>query len=266
MGDPFGTNADPALVELFRAESDTHIPVLSQGLLALEKGQADDAAIASMMRAAHSIKGAARIVGIDAAVRVAHVMEDCFTAAKERRSILSSDAVDVLLAGLDSLQRICALQPEPDMTESWLDGVVSQLTTVKEGRVVSAAPATPPPQEIAQSIAPKAAAPAPVSSPAARVEGGSTRKLAIPADFDDAAAEALRGQLAAAIDDGAGPIELDFGRVKNMSARGLALLVSAAREATRQEPAVIVEARGASGAMAALLRVTALDRTLGPGA
>ena len=34
------------------------------------------------MRAAHSLKGAARIVGLDVGVRVAHAMEDCFVAAQ----------------------------------------------------------------------------------------------------------------------------------------------------------------------------------------
>ena len=38
------------------------------------------------MRAAHSLKGAARIVGLDAAVRVAHAMEDCLVAAQKGRS------------------------------------------------------------------------------------------------------------------------------------------------------------------------------------
>jgi two-component system sensor histidine kinase and response regulator WspE len=40
------------------------------------------------MRAAHSLKGAARIVGMDAGVSVAHVMEDCLVAAQEGRLLL----------------------------------------------------------------------------------------------------------------------------------------------------------------------------------
>ncbi|HEX4797124.1 MAG TPA: Hpt domain-containing protein, partial [Humisphaera sp.] len=76
---------EPAMLELFQAEMDTHIPVLNEGLLALEKNQAGGREIEGMMRAAHSIKGAAKIVGIEPAVRVAHAMEDCFTAAKESR-------------------------------------------------------------------------------------------------------------------------------------------------------------------------------------
>ena len=41
------------------------------------------------MRAAHSLKGAARIVGLDAAVRVAHAMEDCFVARSREISSYS---------------------------------------------------------------------------------------------------------------------------------------------------------------------------------
>ena len=59
-----------------------------------------------MMRAAHSIKGAGRILGIDPAVRVSHVMEDCFVAAQERRLTLRPDHVDVLLRGVDMLIRL----------------------------------------------------------------------------------------------------------------------------------------------------------------
>jgi two-component system sensor histidine kinase and response regulator WspE len=88
---------DPAMLELFQAEMDAHIPALNQGLLALEKSEAGARELEAMMRAAHSIKGAARIVGIEPAVRIAHVMEDCFTAAKDKRIELCSDSMDVLL-------------------------------------------------------------------------------------------------------------------------------------------------------------------------
>ena len=96
---------DPALLDLFRAEIDTHLPALSEGLLALEKDPNQPKRLEALMRAAHSIKGAARIVGVEAAVQVAHAMEDCFVAAQKGAIALTSDAVDVLLGGVDALQR-----------------------------------------------------------------------------------------------------------------------------------------------------------------
>src|SRR5437870_13386780 len=97
---------DPALMDLFRAELETHLPALSEGLLALEKDAAQPERLEALMRAAHSIKGAAKIVGVEAAVQVAHALEDCFVAAQNGTITLTSDAVDVLLRGVDALHRV----------------------------------------------------------------------------------------------------------------------------------------------------------------
>ena len=91
-------NSDPALWEMFRSEVDTHMAVLCDGLLALEKDPRQSGQFDALMRAAHSIKGAAKIVGIPAAVQVAHALEDCFVAAHEGRLSMSSGLVDVLFA------------------------------------------------------------------------------------------------------------------------------------------------------------------------
>src|SRR6516165_3907476 len=95
-----GDSCDPALLELFQAELDTHLPVLGEGLLALEKEANQPKLLEAMMRAAHSIKGAARIVGMEPAVQVAHVLEDCLVAAQKGQTHLDADAVDVLLRGV----------------------------------------------------------------------------------------------------------------------------------------------------------------------
>src|SRR5690606_29063154 len=70
-----GDMNDLPLIELFRMEAEGQLAVLTEGLLALERG--DTSQLEALMRAAHSLKGAARIVGLDTAVRVAHAMEDC---------------------------------------------------------------------------------------------------------------------------------------------------------------------------------------------
>ncbi len=49
------------------------------------------------MRAAHSLKGAARIVGVNAAVRVAHAMEDCLVAAQHGKVEILPHHIDILL-------------------------------------------------------------------------------------------------------------------------------------------------------------------------
>ncbi len=72
-----------SMMDLFRMEAEERLTVLSQGLVALEGSSATSEVIEPLMRAAHSLKGAARIVGLDAAVRVAHAMEDCLVAAQK---------------------------------------------------------------------------------------------------------------------------------------------------------------------------------------
>ena len=61
-----------SMLELFRLEAESQTAVLSAGVLAIEELERSPQTVESMMRAAHSLKGAARIVGLDPAVRVAH--------------------------------------------------------------------------------------------------------------------------------------------------------------------------------------------------
>ena len=61
---------DASLLELFSLEADAQTQVLSAGLLALERNPTQADQLEACMRAAHSLKGAARIVGVDAGVSV----------------------------------------------------------------------------------------------------------------------------------------------------------------------------------------------------
>jgi len=95
-----------SMQELFRREAEEQTQLLSTGLLALERDPRAAAHLESCMRAAHSIKGAARIVGIDAGVLVAHAMENCFVAAQRGALILHQSQIDNLLRALDLLRKI----------------------------------------------------------------------------------------------------------------------------------------------------------------
>jgi two-component system sensor histidine kinase and response regulator WspE len=134
-----------SLLELFRLESESQTAALSSGLLALDEGEASPAKIEPLMRAAHSLKGAARIVGLDAAVQVAHALEDCFVAAQKGELTLQPEHVDVLLGAVDLLVQISQI-PEGGV-DAWLaensghvDKVVADLASIRAGRFVTAAP------------------------------------------------------------------------------------------------------------------------------
>jgi two-component system sensor histidine kinase and response regulator WspE len=97
---------DASLFELFTLEAEAQTQVLSGGLLALERDPTQADHLEACMRAAHSLKGAARIVGVDFGVSVSHVMEDCLVCAQEGRLYLQPEHIDALLQGTDLLMRI----------------------------------------------------------------------------------------------------------------------------------------------------------------
>jgi two-component system sensor histidine kinase and response regulator WspE len=98
-----------SMFDLFRMEASTQCQVLTDGLLAHERGALDAAVLEETMRAAHSIKGAASIVGLNKAVELAHVMEDALVAAQQARLQLASDHIDLLLAGVDLIYEMSRL-------------------------------------------------------------------------------------------------------------------------------------------------------------
>lgn len=92
-----------SMQDLFRIEAESQIQVLTSALLALEQdpGRADE--LESCMRAAHSLKGAARIVEIRLAVTITHAMEDLFVLVQSGKAVLNQARIDLLLQGVDLL-------------------------------------------------------------------------------------------------------------------------------------------------------------------
>jgi two-component system sensor histidine kinase and response regulator WspE len=119
-----------SMLELFRLEVESQTAVLSAGVLAIEELERSPQTIETLMRAAHSLKGAARIVGLDAAVRVAHVLEDVFVTAGRGGLRVRPDHGDRLLAAVDFLACIAgaddALSPGSDWPAR-ADAVVADL-------------------------------------------------------------------------------------------------------------------------------------------
>jgi len=97
--------------DLFGIEADSQTQALTVGLLALEQDPARADQLEACMRAAHSLKGAARIVEIHPGVTIAHAMEDLFVAAQTGRVILDQSQIDLLLQGVDLITTI-AKSPE----------------------------------------------------------------------------------------------------------------------------------------------------------
>ncbi|WP_413200989.1 response regulator [Nostoc piscinale] len=141
-----------SLFDLFKMEVTTQVVVLNNCLLALETNPDPKSELAALMRAAHCIKGAARIVQLEPAVTLAHVMEDCFSAAQVGKVNLTADDIDVLLQGVDMLQNIATnaeLQPgnQPQI-QALVKAIANISTTVNIPAQDIIQP--PPPLEVRQ--------------------------------------------------------------------------------------------------------------------
>lgn len=179
---------DASLLELFSLEADAQTQVLSAGLLALERNPTQADQLEACMRAAHSLKGAARIVGVDAGVSVAHVMEDCLVSAQEGRLYLQPEHIDALLQGTDLLMRIAT--PGNDVGPADIEAYVALMERLLDPSQPIATPVPnpepiPAPRVDALLLEPELE-PAPVSSEAPRqnkrmTEGGE-RVLRVTAE------------------------------------------------------------------------------------
>ncbi len=146
--------AELPMLDLFRMELETHAQALETGLVAVE-GETQAEKIEPLMRAAHSIKGAARMVGLDLAVGMAHAMEDVLAAAQRGKWKLESQHIDRLLQATDcfsSLSRVvpadipATLEAEKAKYKA-LEQSLAALMTAGESApapAISVAPAAPP--------------------------------------------------------------------------------------------------------------------------
>jgi two-component system, chemotaxis family, sensor histidine kinase and response regulator WspE len=128
-----------SLIDLFREEARAQAQILSDGLLALERAPRDPVTLEVCMRAAHSLKGAARIVGVPDGVSLAHVMEDCFVGAQQGRVSVDAGMIDVLLSGVDLILRIGLGSGDESLSQADVDAFVDTLNARMNG-----APAAPP--------------------------------------------------------------------------------------------------------------------------
>ena len=127
---------DASLLDLFRLEAEAQKQVLDTGLLVLERDPSNAGQLEACMRAAHSLKGAARIVGLDHGVQVAHAMEDLLVAAQEGLLRLLPEHIDALLQGSDLLLRIGQAQQDAE-----LEARVETITTRLQVLLGNAVPA-----------------------------------------------------------------------------------------------------------------------------
>jgi two-component system chemotaxis sensor kinase CheA len=98
----------------FRVEARELLDQLRQGALQLDKGAAASALVALMLRLAHTLKGAARVVKQREIADHAHAVEEALAPFREKDTAVSREGVDAVQRALDVIGgRMSALAPEP---------------------------------------------------------------------------------------------------------------------------------------------------------
>jgi len=105
---------------LFLEEATEHLAEMSRALLVLEKTPDDGAAIDEVFRMAHSIKGMAASLEMDAITELSHALEDVMDTFRTAGSVDGVEGVPLLFLALDALERMVGTvretsgMPDPD--------------------------------------------------------------------------------------------------------------------------------------------------------
>src|ERR1700723_4568200 len=100
----------------FRVEARELLDELGKGALELDKGAVTPELIALMLRLAHTLKGAARVVKQREIADHAHAIEDALAPFRQGGNAVSRDVIDATLKALDEITRrlsALVLQPQP---------------------------------------------------------------------------------------------------------------------------------------------------------
>ena len=107
---------DRELRSLFKIESEERLQHLDDGLLRLEKTPTDPSLLEDLFREAHSLKGAARMLGLIQIQTLAHQLEDALGVAKKGEAALQPDAVAGMSQTLETIRGLVKSEIEEPAT------------------------------------------------------------------------------------------------------------------------------------------------------
>lgn len=125
------------LIAIFNDELNEQLDALAQQLAVLKEEQDKakiDKAIVILHRIAHTIKGSAQSVGIDAVGQVAARMEVLFGTIKEGKLPVSQDVIDACLAAADTIDASMTAFLEDNSQVINTQSIESQLSALTEGK------------------------------------------------------------------------------------------------------------------------------------
>ncbi len=102
----FADNELTEILNIFQVEAEEIISKMNNSLLDLERNPKNKELILLLFRNAHSLKGAARMIGFNSIQSLAHKMEDILDLAQENKLILNTKISDILYKTVDMIDDI----------------------------------------------------------------------------------------------------------------------------------------------------------------
>jgi two-component system, chemotaxis family, sensor kinase CheA len=177
---------------LFAEEAEGRLATLSELLLELERSADDPELLSSVFREAHTLKGAAAVVGLADVLRVAHAMEEVLEGLRRGDDTATPASVDALLGAVDGMREMVPAVLAGDDRADQAERLVEALHAAPSGQQ------PPPPPDPAPDPAPEP--PPPDPAPAPMPLRGRTETIRLPVErldelvrlVGEAAAAALR--------------------------------------------------------------------------
>ncbi|MDQ1503636.1 MAG: two-component system, chemotaxis family, sensor kinase CheA, partial [Actinomycetota bacterium] len=130
-------------LDLFADEAETRLRRLSEQVLMLEAGPSADI-VGAILRDAHSLKGAAAVVGLSGVSTVAHQLEDLMEPYRAGTVAPPAAAADRLLMAIDGLQSLLPAIRRQEDTAPATDALLARLgSQTSEAAATAAAAAAP---------------------------------------------------------------------------------------------------------------------------
>jgi len=127
---------------MFAEEAEGRLATLSELLLELERNGGDQELLSSVFREAHTLKGAAAVVGLADVLRVAHAMEEILEGLRRGDATASPELVDALLGAVDGMREMVPAVLAGDDRGDHADRLVA---TLRDRPPPAPAPAPAPP-------------------------------------------------------------------------------------------------------------------------
>ena len=121
-----GSNMAPELAEIFSEEAEEHMLTIYDGMDRMRADNTDTTALGDVRRAAHTLKGAAGAVGMEAVTRISHRMEDLLDHLADTNQNANEKQIHLLLATADQLQDLTTTEVNIDETAKVLMDLYQQ--------------------------------------------------------------------------------------------------------------------------------------------